>query len=1037
MKIMHRFYTLLVVISFCITDQLAIGQPSATWREWSIENGLTHTVSRVIRVGESGRIYISPLTGDEMNVYDGYSMIRIPTPQRENEVYEDLHGNLWAPYSIDFQLSGVQKYEKSFHNTDKKEWTIFEIDEVINTDFHDTPYIRDDSDYRYHKYGKILPLRNNRILILLPHKLIEFNSDTQVTRTVLQVHDTQLDRFNEMAPSMDGNIWILGHYNIIIINRDDIEQYTHPDCKPYLDTPIDKNYYFMRMAGQFAQIPFENVNNELFIPTISIQDQAMFQAHLKNGSLQWIKPRFGKNVINGVNGINQTYWVTEWSQTGEGYTQIHYDKNGHILFHINKYQWLSAAEPNGVFWTREHAGIARHSPALWRAKTEEDLNVLAHCIDTQGRIWLTTLLSLYCYDKGEWKGPYHYPKEHFPPELFRGTSHIIHTMAILQDGSILIPTFSHFLLLFKPSTEQFEIINHPDRTRKFGEFVCQRNKGTAWVISTATDQMTLSPFRIEIYDGKNIKPLLPNNNECELGRIHNIIETKSGEIWIASNKGIAVYDEETLDVITHPSGYPGKSALALIELQNNHIWAGDVTTLYEYDGETWKTVRGGFQYINFMYQSSNGDVWINTTTGVYRYHKNTWRQYTDKDGLGNSSTIFTFESPDKRIWISAGNVFCFHPESDTDIPTGIISEKENLRKIAPDGNALIVYSGIDKWNYTKKDNLLFRYRIDDNNWSEYQSDTYAYLTAIPSGNHQFELQVMDQNFNLSFPVFWNFEVLYPWYQQPVFLFTISIAGLIIIILSAFHISNYFNLAHLVEERTKHLTLQQKRLKTLATELTATEDKERRKLATDLHDRIGQSLALCHVQLESMRSSLQAETIENNLSTLQENIQQTIQDTHSLTFELCPPILHDLGLKPTIDWLAESFQQQHNLEFLITSKGEIEPLPEDIRTFLFRSIREIAINCIKHAHATSILISIVRNNDGLRVMIEDDGKGIESEKLERLESPTYTGKKGGFGLFSIRERLNILDGTLEIESHPNEGTRMVIKLPSHSIQGKNQ
>jgi signal transduction histidine kinase len=143
----------------------------------------------------------------------------------------------------------------------------------------------------------------------------------------------------------------------------------------------------------------------------------------------------------------------------------------------------------------------------------------------------------------------------------------------------------------------------------------------------------------------------------------------------------------------------------------------------------------------------------------------------------------------------------------------------------------------------------------------------------------------------------------------------------------------------------------------------------------------------------------------------------------LVFELSPPILYDLGFEPAMEWLAEHMQQQYGLVVEVEDDDQPKPLDNEARVLLFRAVRELLFNVLKHAQASCTKVRIKRVGEHLRIIVEDNGVGFAPDKLV-----ASSGKIEGFGLFSIRERLNYFGGRMEIESTPGEVTRVILSLP---------
>jgi PAS domain S-box-containing protein len=216
---------------------------------------------------------------------------------------------------------------------------------------------------------------------------------------------------------------------------------------------------------------------------------------------------------------------------------------------------------------------------------------------------------------------------------------------------------------------------------------------------------------------------------------------------------------------------------------------------------------------------------------------------------------------------------------------------------------------------------------------------------------------------------------------------------------------------------------QGRLRSLTSELLLTEERERRRIATELHDRIGQTLAVSRIKLGALRESAGPGGLARKVDEIRGFIEQTIQDTSTLTFELSPPALYELGLEAALEGLVEQIQELHGLEIEFRDDGRTKPLDGSCRVVAYMAARELLFNIVKHAGAVKAQVAICRDNDTLRIDIQDDGAGFEPSER------SYQGMgNGGFGLFSIRERLRLLSGRLEVESAPGRGTRIRMVLP---------
>jgi signal transduction histidine kinase len=231
----------------------------------------------------------------------------------------------------------------------------------------------------------------------------------------------------------------------------------------------------------------------------------------------------------------------------------------------------------------------------------------------------------------------------------------------------------------------------------------------------------------------------------------------------------------------------------------------------------------------------------------------------------------------------------------------------------------------------------------------------------------------------------------------------------------------------LQERKKaeqRLLVYQKQLKSLASQLSLTEERERHRLATELHDRIGQSLILCKMKLDQLRihdpPGEHAETVQE----ICDDLREIIQRARNLIFDLSSPVLYDLGLEAALDgWLAEEIQRKHGIKTVFEDDGRQKPLTDDIRATLFNGVKELLFNVVRHARAQKAKVSVRISGQNIHVSVEDDGVGFDPDEVTARAAG-----KAEFGLFNIRERLEQLGGVFKIDSQPGRGTRISMTAP---------
>ena len=200
-----------------------------------------------------------------------------------------------------------------------------------------------------------------------------------------------------------------------------------------------------------------------------------------------------------------------------------------------------------------------------------------------------------------------------------------------------------------------------------------------------------------------------------------------------------------------------------------------------------------------------------------------------------------------------------------------------------------------------------------------------------------------------------------------------------------------------------------------------EQRERRSLASDLHDGAGQLLSLASLKLRAMADTLGGEC-SAGIQDLEELLAETRRQVSSLSFQLSPPLLHDVGLVAAAQWLAEEKERRFGLVVHVEEGEELE-LDEGARITLFRALRELLLNVTKHARVAEAHVRIWRDGDLARLAVEDSGVGFDPEAGRR-----------GFGLLALHDRVAQMGGSLEIGSAPGGGTSVVVSVPCVSRAG---
>jgi PAS domain S-box-containing protein len=214
-----------------------------------------------------------------------------------------------------------------------------------------------------------------------------------------------------------------------------------------------------------------------------------------------------------------------------------------------------------------------------------------------------------------------------------------------------------------------------------------------------------------------------------------------------------------------------------------------------------------------------------------------------------------------------------------------------------------------------------------------------------------------------------------------------------------------------------------KLRNLASKLLLAEEKERRRIAREVHDNIGQNLAFAKIKMSELQKTDMLPHFRDTVESVLQLIKSTIQDTRSLVSEIGSPILYELGFEPAVEGLVKKIKQKNFLNVSFENDRHQKPLHDDVKVFLFQAVRELLANVVKHSKAANCTVSLKVESGKIRVDVGDDGIGFETEIIGTPENANE-----GFGFFSIRERLEPLGGSIGIYSKPNEGTLITLFAP---------
>jgi signal transduction histidine kinase len=224
---------------------------------------------------------------------------------------------------------------------------------------------------------------------------------------------------------------------------------------------------------------------------------------------------------------------------------------------------------------------------------------------------------------------------------------------------------------------------------------------------------------------------------------------------------------------------------------------------------------------------------------------------------------------------------------------------------------------------------------------------------------------------------------------------------------------------------RELDLRRADLQELSTLLLRAQESERRALARELHDEIGQSLSAILMETEGAECADEPAEIHERLDSIKRLAEKTVNQVRDLALLLRPSMLDDLGLAPALNWYARETSKRTRLNVSVSADDAIDSLPDEHRTCIYRLVQEAVNNAVRHANARTVEVAVRRERQQVNVTVQDNGVGFETRFLR------------GLGLLGMEERVRRLGGRLKISSEPGRGTLVQAALPVAELDQRNQ
>jgi signal transduction histidine kinase len=223
---------------------------------------------------------------------------------------------------------------------------------------------------------------------------------------------------------------------------------------------------------------------------------------------------------------------------------------------------------------------------------------------------------------------------------------------------------------------------------------------------------------------------------------------------------------------------------------------------------------------------------------------------------------------------------------------------------------------------------------------------------------------------------------------------------------------------------RELDLRRADLQELSTLLLRAQENERRALARELHDEVGQFLSAILMETEGAECADQAADVREHLDSIKTLAEKTVNQVRDLALLLRPSMLDDLGLAPALNWHARETSKRTGLNVMVSADDTINSLPDEHRTCIYRLVQEAVNNAVRHAKARTVEVAVRREDQMVNVTVQDDGAGFDTRFMR------------GLGLLGMEERVRRLGGRLKISSELGRGTMVHAGLPVAELDQRN-
>ncbi len=593
-----------------------------------------------------------------MNLSDGYQLIETTHPHAIGQVRATPDGTLWL-----WSGTSLQRFSSG-------SWNSYAVPEVTSLGV-----LQNDTTQTWRFVSKqrpglsapfgLAPLSRNRVLILLPDRILEFDASRGRASPVLLSGETALGSFLELRSRKSGGIWITGGRGLGTLVQ------------------AQAGHWVWSWSGRpsppagfsaFKELIEEDNGDLLVVATARCRPPVAWRMRiLRFSGGHWSEIYSSESsTLRAWPGVEGSFWI----QDGNQIVELVSDGSAHPVDRLNALSGIVLSthfEKDGTFWLGTTQGVARYAPPLWRPPAglnSRDQVVNAITEDRLGRLWFAGASALICFDNQRWR-TYPLPKGQESWTVFT------ESLAPLPDGRIALRTTSPDLVTVRSANGPIRNHQTSGETEIIRLFVAHPE---GLLVQTCPPG-NRSMFRLEIYNGRAFRTILPHGTVEGTDDLRTIWLDRSGDVWAGHITGFRVYHNGKFARQGAGQGFTDSGCFVIYQAPSGVIYAGGRDSLFVRNGDSWRSIRTGLDRARSIVAAHDGALWVASGNGVHRYRNGTWLSNGPDEGLASNVVYRLFEDSRGRIWAgTTRGISLYHPEADLDPPTTFISSEQNLEE---------------------------------------------------------------------------------------------------------------------------------------------------------------------------------------------------------------------------------------------------------------------------------------------------------------------------------------------------------------------